>query len=98
MDVRSLNLFVIVLILGGPIAVSADPLCLYPPCSWKESDKEATLVQQQACSQDPLSDFGFDENCLIQSTLNGPVRGFRQKSATSNSDVDVFLGVSFNFK
>ena len=96
MDVRSFHLFVIVLILGGFPLVSADPLCSNRLCNnLEESKKEDTLVQHEtSCSQDPLSDFEFDENCLIQSTLIGPVRGFRQISAASNSDVDVFLGVS----
>ena len=100
-DVRYFNLFVIELILGGsrhvagPSSGSVNPLCLYPPFSLgEESDKEDSLVKHYTCSQDSLSDVEFDENILIQLTLNGPVRGFRQKSAASSSDVDVFLGVS----
>ena len=59
-----------------------------------EEKVEETIVQSTRAT-DPYSfNFEFEENCLIQSTLNGPVRGFRQISAASNSDVDVFLGVT----
>ena len=58
-------------------------------------EKVDKTIAQFTYAKDPYSfNFEFDENCLIQSTLNGPVRGFRKKSATGNSDVDVFLGVT----
>ena len=63
-----------------------------------EEKVEETIVQSTRATDPSFNLFEFDENCLIQLTLSGPVRGFRQKSAASNSDVDVFLGVSFNFK
>ena len=77
MGVRSFHLFVIVLILGGLPLVSADSLCSDHLCNTlEESEKEDTLVQHGTCSQDSLSDFGSDENCLIQSTLNTASHSF----------------------
>ena len=37
-----------------------------------------------------------DDNCLLQSTFSGEIRGIRELSA-SNTQVDVFLGVSLKF-
>ena len=43
------------------------------------------------------NDLILDDELLTQSTLNGPIRGVRQKTLASSSDVDVFLAVSFSF-
>ena len=46
------------------------------------------------CKPNPLLNVASDENCLIQSTLSGFVRGTRQISSANGNDVDAFLGVS----
>ena len=56
----------------------------------KFSEKNA----DPTCKPNPLMNFASDENCLVQSTLNGFVRGTRQISSASGTEVDVFLGVS----
>lgn len=64
----------------------------------KEQNKANIFSEKNAdptCKPNPLLNFASDENCLIQSTLNGLVRGTRQLSSASGTDVDVFLGVSF---
>ena len=89
-----MNVKIVSLIIFISLLLNLDGIC--PDVSSSVVNLYYSInVEEESGINQRATNIDADDNCLIQSTLiNGPVRGFRQTSSASNSDVDVFLGVS----